>query len=229
MGIKEKLENLYDKTGIGVWGLLGGGIILMVSIISSIGYVGREGEIYNYLNHMVSELGESGVNPTALLFNIGLIIGGFISVFFMIGLGLRIKNKIAKVGMVIGSITVIFGGLVGAATMNFTIPHIIASTGFFIGGLFTVAMFSIAIIIQKESKIPKLFALLGLIVIALFTTFIIVATNIDIAGYDLIDMLSGNFVRPEVWLVPIFEWASLFSILTWIILISIYDLLGENK
>ena len=58
-----------------VFGILGTGIIILGIIVSALRYKGSQGEHFSILNHFISELGEVGVSPAGLFFNLGLILG----------------------------------------------------------------------------------------------------------------------------------------------------------
>ena len=68
-------------------------IILLSALIAAASYVGKQNETYSFLNHFISELGEIGVSPLAHIFNGGLILGGLLTSFFMLGLATHISGN----------------------------------------------------------------------------------------------------------------------------------------
>ena len=127
-------DRLFNKVRPEVWGLIGSGILLVFVLLSRIGYVGTAGESYSFLNHYISELGQVGVSHLAPLFNTGLILGGFVSTVFMVGLGMYIKNTVAKIAMIVGVLSGIACSLVGFFPMNNLHTHTIVATSFFLAG-----------------------------------------------------------------------------------------------
>lgn len=223
-----KLQSLFEKDKFPLWGLLGSIILFIALFIPQIGYTGRKGESYSILNHFVSELGEVGVSHLAIVFNIGLIIGGLCFVPFMIGLGKFIEGKISKIGMVLGIISAIACSLVGVFPMTILVPHYMAAMTFFLGAMITILVFTIAIAVQKDPAIPKLFMIPGLIVFAIYIRmFTLDFSNIG----ENMDLASGGQIvnRPEVWILPIIEWAAVLSVLGYLFFISIYLATKRNN
>ena len=210
---------LFDKVHPEIWGFVASGIPLVCILLSRIGYVGKAGEAYSFLNHYISELGQVGVSHLAPLCNTGLILGGFISVVFVVGLGMYIGNTTAKIAMRVGVFSGIACSLVGFFPMN-TPHHIhtIVATSFFVSGMLMVAIFSVAIVRQKGAKIPKSFSLAGLVVVGVFIAFLVDAF---VMGYRLGHGPLGVIsTRPNIWWRTILEWSMFFAIVGWILLIS---------
>lgn len=219
-----KFKNLVKERNFADWGIIGSIIILFALFIPQIGYKGRQGENYSILNHFVSELGELGVSHLALVFNIGLFIGGLFYLLFMVGFGKFIENKIAKVAMVIGIISSICSSLVGVFPMNYLVPHYIAAMGFFFGALITILVFTIAILVQKNGKIPKLFSIPGFLVAVVYVWMLSYMFSGNTSD------LTVNFTsRPDIWIVPMLEWAAILSVVGYLLLISLYINIAESK
>jgi hypothetical membrane protein len=215
--------NLYSKT-FGkvrpeIWGFVGSGIFLAFVLSSRIGYVGRSGESYSFLNHYISELGEVGVSHLAPLFNTGMILGGFVLIVFMVGLGMYIKNTAARIAMGVGVFSGVACILVGVFPMNHLHAHSIVATSFFVSGMLMVAVFSVAIARQKEARIPKLLSIAGVVVVGVFIAFLL---DSFVIGYGFgHGPLYVIFVRPHIWWRTILEWGVFFAIVSWVLLISI--------
>ena len=221
MSFKDRLKQIVDEKHFAYWGLLGAAIGFLFILSATIGYVGRNGESYSMLNHFISELGEIGISHLALLFNIGLILAGGVFLPFLIGLGLYVENKIAKIAMVLGIISAIAISLVGFFPMNFLLPHYLVAMTFFFGGMLTIAIFTIAIFLQKDVKIPKSFIIPGIITVFVFIYFLFF---IDVGD------LSAIFTsRPDFLLIAVFEWVVYFAIIGYMLLIAIYVFYKEKK
>lgn len=216
MGTRTFLEEFYKKVSFGVWGLIMSVIFFGSVIITSLNYIGRDGEAYNPLNHFVSELGELGISSLAIVFNVSLIINGLLFVIFVIGLGLFFDNIFGKIATYIGIFSSITCSAVGIYPMNYLEAHGIAAISFFIGCMITVIIFSLAIYFQKWEKVPKYFSFLGIFAAAFFVVLLISAT---------IDLPYSVFNRPEVWLQPTLEWAAMIAVMSWVILSSLYNIL----
>ena len=84
--------------------------------------------------------------------------------------------------------------------------------------MITVAIFTAAILMQKEAKIPKLFSIAGIVVAGIFIAFLVDAHIIDpLSGHG---SLGVGFTRPHIWMRTILEWSVFFAIVGWILLIS---------
>ena len=212
-------ERLFDRVRPEIWGFITIGILLTSVLSSRIGYVGTVGESYSSLNHYISELGQVGVSHLAPLFNTGLILGGFVSAVFMVGLGMYIKNTAAKIAMGVGIFSGIACSLVGFFPMNNLHTHTIVATSFFVSGVLMVAVYSVAITRQKEAKIPKLTSIAGIVVAGVFIAFLVDSfVSGHGFGHGPLGVIS---TRPDIWWRTILEWSVFFAIVGWMLLISI--------
>ena len=147
-------------------------IILLSVLIAAASYVGKQNETYSFLNHFISELGEIGVSPLAHIFNGGLILGGLLTSFFMLGLAIHIGG-IWGVGLgVIGLVTVISVTLVGVFPMNQLAIHIRVANTFFYGGLLVALAYSLYVICSRQPRLPKVTALTSGITMLAFAVFV---------------------------------------------------------
>ncbi len=202
-------------------------VLLLAIFVPQIGYNGRSGESYSMLNHFVSELGEIGVSDLWWIFSLCLIVGGFLFIPFMIGLGRLFEHKIAKLATIMGVISSFACAFVGFFPMNFLMPHYISAMLFFYGAMVTIALFSVAIALEKQPKIPKWFVILGVIVEIIFAVMIF-ALDFSTIG-DYMDDTGTVVNRPDMWLLPLFEWAAVLSILAYLFIISLYLRLKATK
>jgi hypothetical membrane protein len=184
-------------------------------------YRGKESEKYSILNHYISEFGERGVSSWAKVFNLFIILSGLGVIICSISLGLGLPGLWAKLGMLFGVVTGVGLMMVGIFPMDDIKPHATAAVTFFRGGLLMVTAFSLAILFppQNEDIIPRLYGLVGLIPVAAFSTFLILLWN----ERDHVDQtLSTEGVQhPRVSKFAISEWAVFFSIILWVLVLSL--------
>jgi len=223
----KRFSGLFNRIRPEIWGFVAIGILLACVLLSSIGYVGTKGEPYSYLNHFISELGQVGVSHLAPLFNTGLIVGGFIAAMFMLGLGLYLNSTLARVAMGFGIFSGIACSCVGFFPMNNLHTHSIAAFSFFIGGMLTVIIFSIAIFRQKGKRIPGLLSIAGIIVAGIYIAFLVdTFTSGHVVSHGALAVIPD---RPHIWWRTLLEWSVFFAIVVWILLISIVMFIKNNK
>ncbi len=215
------LEWLGNLTVFRVIGLIGVFFGLLGVILPGVVYRGRDGEKYSFLNHFISELGERGVSRWAWIFNLSIFFSGLAVVLATISLGLGLPGFLAKLGMLFGVVTGVGLMMVGIFPMDNIKPHFSAAVTFFRGGLLMVLAFSLAILFppQNEDLISRFYGLVGLIPVAAFATFLGLMWNVR----DKVDQsLSTEQVkRPRVWSFAISEWSVYFSIIIWILVLSL--------
>ncbi len=207
-------------------GLIGGSLIILVSVITALLYHGTKGENYSPFNHFISELGQSGVSEYAGVFNIGLIIGGLLCALFMFGLGLYIKKFYSYIAAAVGVVACIFCGLVGVFPMNNMNIHVPVALTFFRSGLLVVLLFTLIIIFDKQKKISKWMIIPGGITVLAFASFLTIPKML---GYATGASLSVPDVRPAFWLNPFLEWLVFMTVICWIISLSVYLMRGKIK
>jgi hypothetical membrane protein len=206
------IRRIFDEAHFPLWGFVGSAVGYLFILGAAIPYRGREGEPYSFARHFVSELGEIGVSDAAILFNTGLILAGFLFIPFMIGLGMYLDNIFGRIAGVVGvysSVSIIF---VGIFPMNYSEQHYLSAMSFFFSGLLMVLLWTLALLLQKESRIPKILAFGGLVNAFCFAAFLF-------GDYGSFSELSE---RPAFWLLPFFEWSIYFAIISYLLLISIY-------
>lgn len=140
-------ESVFRLTGL-VGVILG----LIGVIVPSLVYRGTRGEKYSFLNHYISELGETGVSRLAWLFNLALILSGICIVIAFVCLGLVLPGFWAKAGLVLGVITGVALSMVGVFPMNKMEYHGKAAIAYFRGGLTTGLVFLVCHDTAKRGK-----------------------------------------------------------------------------
>ncbi len=228
MNLKTILKKPFEKLSLPYWGIIAIIILAIGSLVPSIAYSGKDGEAYSFLNHAISELGELGVSELAILFNICVFFGALFTLIFFIGLSFYINNIISSIGGIIGVISSLGGVFVGIFPMNYLVPHYIAAMTFFFGGMLTVAVFSIAILFDKEKKIHWIFSLLGFIVVVFFALFLFYPYAETYRVNPALSILYNLFYdRPAFLLPSFFEWMTLITIMIWVGLLSIVFLIKK--
>jgi len=148
-------------------------------------------------------------------------------VVFVVGLGMYIKNTAAKIAMGFGVFSGIACSLVGFFPMNNLHTHTIVATCFFVSGMIMVAVFSVAIVRQKEAKIPKPFSIAGVVIVGVFIAFLVDAfvTGHGV-GHGPLGVIS---TRPHIWWRTILEWSVFFAVVGWMLLIPICMYIVNRK
>jgi hypothetical membrane protein len=191
--------------------MVGAAIIALGSIVAAVAYGGAKGEPYSPLNHWISELGEVGVSELAAVFNVGLMIGGALFVVFMVGLAAVRTGTLRLLYGALGVLVGVAGAFVGVWPMNNLDLHGLAALTFFNVGWIVVGLASIDFVRAADARFPRWLAAIGALTVAAFVGFI--AVLLPLLGGD---GLAAPEIRPDVWIVPILEWAVLIGILIWV-------------
>lgn len=203
------------------FGLIGVVIGLIGVIVPSLVYRGTKGEKYSFLNHYISELGETGVSKLAWLFNLGMILSGICIIVASLSLGLVLPGFWAKAGLVLGVASGAALSLVGVFPMNKMQRHFKAAVAFFRGGLLMVLFFSLAIVLQSGENplLPRELGLLGMIPVLAFGVFIGLMWSVRNQDHEALD--TAGLERPKVWKFAISEWSIYFSFVVWILVVAL--------
>jgi len=190
-------------------------------IIPSLVYRGTRGEKYSFLNHYISELGETGVSKIAWVFNLGMFLSGICIVIFSLSLGLFLPGFWAKAGLVLGVATGLALSLVGIFPMNKMKNHTIAAVAFFRGGLLMVLLFSLAIVLQSSVNllVPRAVGLVGMIPVLAFGVFLGLMWSVRKEKPEALD--TTEFDRPKVWNFAVSEWSIYFAFVLWILVVAL--------
>lgn len=200
-------------------GLVGVVMGLIGVTLPSLVYRGTKGEKYSFLNHYISELGETAVSKLAWVFNLGMILGGICIVIASLSLGLILPGFWAKAGLILGVVTGLALSMVGVFPMNKVKNHTIAAVTFFRGGLLMVLFFSLAIVLQSGENpiVARSWGLVGMIPVLAFGVFLGLMWSADKENRETLE--TTEFDRPRVWKIAISEWSIYFSFVLWILLI----------
>lgn len=207
------------------FGWAGSFIILAGCLITALPYRGRSSEKYSILNHFISELGEIGISKLAMVFNIGMIIGGALFLPFIAGLGIVLGTLWSYIGMAAGLLAAVSSILVGVFSMDRLEPHRKAAMTFFRSGLVTVLFFTIAVFVQPAGQrvIPLAVNIFGILAIVSYSAFlVIVSQKTDKKGQEnyLLDPTEKK-MRPRFWRTPFLEWMLFFATIAWFLCVSL--------
>jgi hypothetical membrane protein len=203
-------------------GILGPGIIGLGMLITGLAYVGVEGQAYSMMNHFVSELGELGVSELAPVFNGSLILGGMITMVFMIYLASQFEHWTRYPLGVLSVIAALSGSLVGIFPMNSLEPHVLAAMTFFNLGMLISFLYSTVILLSKRHPFPKWLAIPGFVNAATFTLFLYFPSEINVE-VDFQEGMAGLVNnRPDFIPLALMEWIVILGILIWISWIGVY-------
>lgn len=207
-----------------LFGLLGCVLLPFCSAMAAWGYVGKAGENYSLLNHFISELGWRGVTPAAAWFNGGLIAGSICLLLFAFSFWKNFFGRGRLWVLAVSLITSLACLCVGLLPMDLLWPHLRAAMVFFHAALVLVLLSSFLILRNGKSNLPKWLGWLGALPAACFAAFVLWPK-------DSIRSWIQNpkaFIRPEIWALPIWEWACFFSIIGWLIVAIIVLLRRQN-
>ena len=204
---------------IHILGLAGTGVVVLAVLYSSLLYRGKHGERYSLLNHFISELGEVGVSRAARVFNTGMLLGGLVLLPYIVALGRTLHSLLGWSGTAAGIIAVLGAAAVGVFPMNNLKLHIIAAMTYFRAGLVMVFLFGLAIFFQPAEKtiIPPAANILSLAAFLAYGSFLglPMVKKEEQKPTEILDP-EQKPKRPQVWALPMLEWAVFFSTIAWL-------------
>jgi hypothetical protein len=204
-------------------GLVGSVSILIGSIITALVYTGSKGEAYSPLNHWVSELGQVSVSRAAIIFNIGLIIGGICFAIFMAGVAEHLQGWFSRLFRIVGVLAGIAGIFVGLFSMDNLPPHALAACSLFVAIFLLVGSFSLYIARSHPALFPSWLLIPGVV-----TIVGIIGCMMSVGSFS-IEALAAPKNRVPIWNVAIFEWIAIGGLLVWVFLVALHLRLAEHK
>jgi hypothetical membrane protein len=193
--------------------MLGSAFFLFASVAAALAYRGSMGELYSPLNHWVSELGELGVSQLAIVFNVGLIVGGACLAIFMAALGAAREGRLRWLYVPIGVVAGVAGMLVGVFPMNQIAVHRIVALTFFMLGWIAVGLASADIWRRRDPRFARWLPWLGLLTVVCFICFLVVyVPTLTYSGTDE--------SRPALSIATILEWLVLIGVIGWVLAAS---------
>ncbi len=206
-------------------GLAACGIFYIAMILTMIPFVGEQGESFSFLNHFISELGNPTYSEYHYIFNNGIIIAGVGFGIFAYCMGGLIQSKLAWASIWIGMIASVLCSGVGIVPAHYGELHLVVAVSFFSLMTLAMTMYSYSILNDKSKAFPNYIAFYGF---GAMISFILLM----IAPKELIAVQNEQkelFERPDFWLVTIAEWLVFFFLTTWVIVVSVYLLIKQNR
>ena len=197
------------------FGLAAAGVIALGSLAAAVVYRGTAGERYSPLNHAVSELGQVGVSAWALAFNAGLVLGGALLMVYLLGAGAHQGPPVGYLAGAAGAVAAVFCALVGVFPMNLMSAHTWAAGWFFRSGMLAMALFSLAVALDKRRRVPRWFALPGLLAV-LAAGLLLIKPLAARRSQAMAEILSHG--RPSVLWPALAEWLVVAGGLGWVVL-----------
>jgi hypothetical membrane protein len=194
-------------------GFVGSAFFVVASVVAAAFYLGTQNEAFSPLNHWVSELGELGVSRMALVFNVGIFVGGLALALFFAAMGRSRQSRLATAYVLVGVVAGVSGALVGVFPMNNRGIHIVMALGFFVLGWVAVGLASFDIWRRPEPRFSRWLPALGAVTVAVFLLFLSIYIPYLYTG-------TGDD-RPAFSIATVLEWLVLFGIMGWVLLASV--------
>lgn len=198
-------------------------IIFGSCLVAGLAYRGKMGERYSIGSHFVSELGEVGVSRLAWVFNGGLVLGSALLFLMMPGVGISLKNVWGYLGSLVGMVAAVGCLFVGLYPMNNIKPHIRAAMVYFRGGLATIFLFGIAVLVQPAATrlVPLSILIIGGLAFVSYVAFLTLLGRSREQGEknNALDT-STMKERPRFGWMPFLEWMVVLLTILWFLVVS---------
>ena len=198
------------------FGLLGALIISFGIITSSIYFIGCSNQSYSILNHFISELGQYQCSKKAHIFNICLIIGTPLLIYYYLKIIPESVKKIKNLFTIIILLLGVSAICIGIFSMDKIIPHLISAIIFFYLCFFASLAFNVYAVFFDKKNIPKYFVTSSILMSITLLTNIIEFQQLD---QNMLEILKD---RPNILLVCVLEWLSLGTMLLFFICSQIF-------
>jgi Protein of unknown function (DUF998) len=199
-----------------VCGIAGCALMLVCVWSAAFPYTGMYDETYSPINHYISELGDRRFSEWAVVFNVGLMLSSSMLLVFSLGFSQLFRGWQKWVMGILGLSTSISCFLVGAFPVDNLRPHILVALVFFHSALVLVFLNTAITLFTKQPVLPKWTISLGAVTAVAFAAFVISPS--DLLREWVKD--PKHFIRPEVWIQPILEWACFYSIILWLLVMA---------
>ena len=200
-----------------VSGLLGAIIISLGILVSSTYFIGCSDQNYSILNHFISELGQYQCSEKAHIFNICLIIGTPLLIYYYLNILPESVKKIKSLFTIIILLLGVSAICIGIFSMDKIVMHIIFAIIFFYLCFFASLAFNIYALFFDKKDIPKYFMISGILLSVSLLANIIEFHQLD---QNMLETLKD---RPNILLVCVFEWLSLGTMLLFFICSQIFS------
>jgi len=210
------MRALPSTPSTGLLGLAAVATILGGSIVAAVPYRGWAGESYSPLSHFVSELGEVARSQLSAVFNLGVILGGLGLGLFLISLSRLMTGRYRPALAAVGVVADVSGTLVGIFPMDYHPIHGLVAAVFFCAGWIVMAIFSAWLLTTHREGFGRWLLIPAAIGIAASLAFVVVY-----ATYSPLPPDAHIIERPNIWTVPLLEWAALLSLLVWFACVSL--------
>lgn len=209
-----KADQLYDRVNGAYFGLISIGISLLSVLLAVISYESL-GNVFSFQDTFLSTLGDTP-GATTLIYSGGVVLVNFFKLFFSYHLFIHYfqRNGVSR------KVTWVLFGFSLVATFSYLlhlVPHSVSATAH-IGGtilyfLASVCSFFVVSIAElKTDQLPNYLAIFGFIVIISYFTFL----------RFLLELEAGIFINRATAVTV--EWVAYFSVLTWVVVHSLYVL-----
>jgi hypothetical membrane protein len=224
-GVASRTANPVPVSLLGIVGVLA---VLIGAVVAAIAFEGLDGEGYSPTNHLVSELGVGALSERALIFNLGLMIGGLCQVGFMSWMGAKRGRRISRIGGVLGTIAAVAGILVGIFPLDFerdgqTALHVLFAFVFFILGWIAILIFTADFYTRPWPAFPRWLIWPGAISGLLSLWFLV---TIALGPQEA---LTIPLERQAIWGPAALEWLALLGMLAWTGIVSVQWTFAERR
>jgi len=192
-------------------------VLYSVILIAAIPYIGQQGETYSIFNHFISELGSVRFSVNHAIYNQGLIVAAIGFGIFTMGLGAYAPTKLSRISVIVGVLSSILCIGVGLVPEDYRFPHLILAVSFFTFMTLATGLYSWSILKEEQNPFPSYTAVHGLLIPLAFILFMMMPKELMAVKHEQ----GPLFDRPEIWLLPLFEWVIFIALTSWIILVSI--------
>lgn len=199
------------------WGVLTCTLLYTAILIAALSYTGEQNESYSIFNHFISELGSYKISDLAIVYNTGLILAAIGFLFFINAVFIYLTTNISKIAFRIGALASFICIFVGLVSEDHRLPHLVIALVFFSLLALAIFLFSLSIFFENNNKFSIIVAISGLLVPILYVVFL--CQPIDLMHEKRI--MKSAFDRPDIWLLPFFEWMMFIFFTIWIIVLSI--------